>query len=97
MTEVVVTCTRCGTRRAFRGSDWEIAVAADVWLTRHRRARHHGEQVPARTSKAWQGVHTPARGSGPQRRVRGALRPGPAGSGRTLPLAAQAHPDATGP
>jgi hypothetical protein len=51
MGEVVITCAKCGTRRAFHGSKWEITVAAEVWLKQHQRA-HQGEQAPARTSKS---------------------------------------------
>jgi hypothetical protein len=48
MTEVVITCPRCGIRQVFRGSQWEIAVEAEVWLKRHQQARHRGTQVPIR-------------------------------------------------
>ena len=52
MGEVVITCAKCGTRQAFHGSKWEIAVEAEVWLKHHQRAKHQGEQVPARTPKS---------------------------------------------
>ena len=52
MGEVVITCAKCGTRQAFQGSKWETTVQAELWLRQHQRAKHQGEQVPARTSKS---------------------------------------------
>jgi hypothetical protein len=49
---LVVTCAKCGMRRAFHGNRWEIAVESEVWLKRHQRAKHQGVQVKARGSTA---------------------------------------------
>ena len=43
MGEAVVSCAKCGARRAFRGTHWEVKVMADVWLNEHERAGHDGE------------------------------------------------------
>ncbi len=45
MGEAVVTCAKCGARRTFRGTDWEVKVMADVWQNEHERAGHEGEEV----------------------------------------------------
>jgi hypothetical protein len=45
--EVVVACPECGMRRALRGTEPEIAAAAEVWQEGHRRAVHAGERGSA--------------------------------------------------
>ena len=45
MGEAVVTCAKCGARRAFRGTSWEVKVMADVWQNEHERAGHDGEET----------------------------------------------------
>jgi hypothetical protein len=45
MGEAVVTCAKCGARRAFRGTNWEVKVMAHMWQNEHERAGHDGEEV----------------------------------------------------
>ena len=49
--EVAITCAKCGARQVFRGSKWEIAVAAEMWRKQHKRPGMRGER-PARTIKS---------------------------------------------
>jgi hypothetical protein len=52
MGEAVVSCAKCGARRAFRGTSWEVTVMADVWQNEHERAGHDGEEVSALSRNA---------------------------------------------
>jgi hypothetical protein len=45
--EAAITCVQCGARRALSGTDWEVAVAIEVWQKEHERAVHDGEKVSA--------------------------------------------------
>ena len=47
MGEAVVTCAKCGARRAFRGTSWEVKVMGDVWQNEHKRTGHDGEGASA--------------------------------------------------
>jgi len=47
MAEATITCGMCGSRHTFRGTDWEVAVAIEVWQKEHGRAAHEGETVSA--------------------------------------------------
>ena len=75
MGEVVITRAKCGTRQAFHGSKWEIALEAEVWLKQLQQAKHQAKQVPARTPKSRQADSSAARAvlHAPERRVARAL------------------------
>jgi hypothetical protein len=47
MAEAVITCVQCGTHQTLRATDWEVAVAIEVWQKEHERAVHEGEKVSA--------------------------------------------------
>ena len=47
MGEVVITRAKCGTRQAFHGSKWEIALEAEVWLKQHQQAKTPGQAGPS--------------------------------------------------
>jgi hypothetical protein len=45
--DVVIACPGCGTRRTLRGTEPEIAAAAEMWQKGHQRAAHADERGPA--------------------------------------------------
>jgi hypothetical protein len=40
---VIIACPQCGARRTLRGTEPEIAAAAEMWQKGHHRAAHAGE------------------------------------------------------
>lgn len=49
--QATVTCAACGARQTFRGSQWEVTVAAEVWEKTHSRAAHFGQTVPVKVAR----------------------------------------------
>jgi hypothetical protein len=44
MAEAAPRCPECGAQQILRGTDWEIAVAAEMWQKQHLRT-WHGDQA----------------------------------------------------